>query len=160
MADDAALRELLGRLLAWGDAHVTFDAVVDEIPVKLRGRRPAGLPHSIWQLVEHLRITQHDILDFCINPQYKEMQWPADYWPRTAAPPSSAAWTGSLRRFRRDRQALQALAADPAIDLGARIPHGSGQTYLRELVLVADHGAYHVGQIVLVRRLLGIWSAA
>ncbi len=88
------------------------------------------------------------------------MEWPGDYWPRAAAPPSSAAWSGSLQRFRRDRQALQALAVDPTIELGARIPHGSGQTYLRELVLIADHGAYHVGQIVLVRRLLGIWSAA
>jgi len=160
MAEDAAIRDQLGRLLAWGDAHVTFDAAVDGVPVKLRGRRPASLPYSIWQIVEHLRIAQHDILDFCINPRYQEMEWPGDYWPRAAAPPSSAAWSGSLRRFRRDRQALQALAADPTIDLGAPIPHGSGQTYLRELVLVADHGAYHVGQIVLVRRLLGIWSAA
>jgi uncharacterized damage-inducible protein DinB len=160
MADDKALRELLARLLGWGDAHVTFDAAVDGIPVKLRGKRPAAVPHSIWQLVEHLRIAQDDILDFCINPKYRETKWPDDYWPRAAAPPSSSAWTASLRRYRRDRRALQALAADRTIDLEARIPHGSGQTYLRELVLVADHGAYHVGQIVLVRRLLGIWTGA
>ena len=160
MAEDKALRELLARLLAWGDAHVTFDAAVDGIPVKLRGKRPAQVPHSIWQLVEHLRIAQHDILDFCVNPKYKEMTWPEDYWPTSAAPRSSSAWARSLRQFRRDRGALQALAADTSIDLGATIPHGSGQTYLRELVLVADHGAYHVGQIVLLRRLLGIWSGA
>jgi len=160
MADDKAVREQLARLLAWGDAHVTFDAAVEGIPVKLRGKRPARLPHSIWQLVEHLRIAQYDILEFCVNPQYKEMTWPDDYWPTSAAPRSLSAWTKSLRQFRRDRRALQALAADASIDLEARIPHGSGQTYLRELVLVADHGAYHVGQIVLVRRLLGVWSGA
>ena len=160
MAGDKAVREQLARLLAWGDAHVTFDAAVEDIPVKLRGKRPARLPHSIWQLVEHLRIAQYDILEFCVNPQYKEMTWPDDYWPTSAAPRSSSAWTKSLRQFRRDRRALQALAADASIDLEARIPHGSGQTYLRELVLVADHGAYHVGQIVLVRRLLGVWSGA
>ena len=160
MADDTPLRELLGRLLAWGDAHVTFDAAVDGIPVKLRGKRPAGLPYSIWQLVEHLRIAQNDILEFCVNPHYKEMKWPDDYWPTSAAPRSPSAWAKSLRQFRRDRRSLQALAADTAIDLRATIPHGSGQTYLRELVLVADHGAYHVGQIVLIRRLLGSWSGA
>jgi uncharacterized damage-inducible protein DinB len=160
MADDKALRELVGRMLAWGDAHVTLDAAVEGIPVKLRGKRPARLPHSVWQLVEHLRIAQYDILDFCVNPHYKEMKWPDDYWPTSAAPRSSSAWAESLRQFRRDRRALQALAADTSIDLGATIPHGSGQTYLRELVLVADHGAYHVGQIVLVRRLLGIWPGA
>jgi uncharacterized damage-inducible protein DinB len=160
MADDKALREQLAHLLAWGDAHVTFDAAVEAIPVKLRGKRPARLPHSIWQLVEHLRIAQYDILDFCINPHYNEMKWPDDYWPTSAAPRSASAWTTSLRQYRRDRRALQALAADPSIELGAAIPHGSGQTYLRELVLVADHGAYHVGQIVLVRRLLGIWSGS
>jgi uncharacterized damage-inducible protein DinB len=160
MADDTAVRELLARLLAWGDAHVTFDAAVEEIPVKLRGKRPARLPHSIWQLVEHLRIAQYDILDFCINPHYKEMKWPDDYWPASAAPRSPSAWTKSLRQFRRDRRALQALAADTSIDLEAKIPHGSGQTYMRELLLAADHGAYHVGQIVLIRRLLGVWSGA
>ena len=160
MAEDKALRQLLAGLLAWGDAHVTFDAAVDAIPVGLRGRRPRGLPHSLWELVEHLRIAQHDILDFCVNPKYKEMKWPDDYWPRAAAPRSAAAWSASLKQYRRDRRALQALAADTAIALEDRIPHGSGQTYLRELVLVADHNAYHVGQIVLVRQALGIWPPA
>jgi uncharacterized damage-inducible protein DinB len=160
MTDDTALRQLLASQLAWGDAHVTFDAAVEKIPARLRGTRPRGLPHSIWQLVEHLRIAQHDILEFCINPKYTEMKWPDDYWPRAAAPRSAAAWSASLTRFRRDRRALQALAADTSIALEARIPHGSGQTYLRELVLAADHNAYHIGQIVLVRQALGIWPSA
>jgi uncharacterized damage-inducible protein DinB len=160
IADDRSLRQLLSKALAWEDAHVSFDTVTDGVPAELRGERPAGIPHSLWQLVEHLRITQYDILDFCRNSSYEEMKWPDDYWPADPAPPNAAAWDESIKQFRRDRQALQDLAADTSVDLEARIPHGSGQTYLRELVLVADHSAYHIGQIVLVRRLLGIWPAA
>jgi hypothetical protein len=156
--DDTALRDLLSRLLGWEDAHVGFDAAVDGVPAKLRGEQPSGVPHSPWQLVEHLRLAQYDILDFCRNPNYKELEWPADYWPSSAAPPSAEAWDESVRQFRSDRRALQQMAVDPKRDLFARIPHGTGQTYLRELVLAADHAAYHVGQLVLVRRLLGIWK--
>lgn len=158
MTEEKALRQLLGKLLEWGDAHVDFDTAVAGIPAKLRGVRPPGAPHSLWQLVEHLRLAQFDILDFCVNPLYEEKKWPDDYWPAAAAPPSPRAWTASLSRFVADRRALQKLAANPKIDLTARIPHGSGQTYLRELALVADHTAYHVGQIVLVRQQLGIWK--
>jgi uncharacterized damage-inducible protein DinB len=158
MADDKALRELLRRTLDWEDAHVGFDTSVAGIPVRLRGKRPSGAPHSPWQIVEHLRLAQHDILDFCVNPAYEEQRWPEDYWPASERPGSDAAWKGSLAQFRRDRRALQRLAANPKIDLTAPIPHGSGQTYLRELILVADHTAYHVGQLVLVRQLLGIWK--
>jgi uncharacterized damage-inducible protein DinB len=158
MVDERDLRSLLTRLLAWEDSHVGFEAAVAEIPPKLRGERPAGAPHSPWQLLEHLRITQHDILDFCVNADYEELTWPDDYWPPAAAPPSGAAWDASVKEFLRDRGALQKLARDPNVDLTARIPHGSGQTYLRELVLVADHTAYHVGQLVLVRHLLGAWK--
>lgn len=158
MADDTPYREQVRKLLDWEDAHVGFDAAVAGIPVALRGKAPRNVPHSPWQLVEHLRITQHDILDFCRNVDYTEMTWPDDYWPRTPTPPTAAAWTRSVRQFREDRAAMQQLAMDPGIDLTARIPHGSGQTYLRELVLAADHAAYHVGQLVLVRRLLGIWK--
>jgi uncharacterized damage-inducible protein DinB len=157
MTTNAVLRDLLGRLLSWEDAHATFEAAVAGIPADLRGRQPAGVPYSPWQLVEHLRIAQHDILDFCRNADYEELNWPADYWPFSAAPPSAAAWDESIARFRADRLALQQLAADEGVDLDARIPHGSGQTYLRELLLAADHAAYHVGQLVLVRRLLGAW---
>jgi uncharacterized damage-inducible protein DinB len=159
MADEKAWRDLVGKLLAWEDAHVGFEAAVAGIPPKLRGVRPPGAPHSAWEIVEHLRLAQLDILDFCINPHYEEKKWPDDYWPASAAPPSKAAWEASIAQSLRDRQTLQKLAANPKITLTARIPHGSGQTYLRELVLVADHAAYHVGQLVLVRQLLGIWKA-
>jgi uncharacterized damage-inducible protein DinB len=156
---DSALRAQLARLLDWEDAHLSFDAAVEEVPPKLRGAAPAGLPYSPWQLIEHLRLTQHDILDFCRNPNYRELHWPDDYWPASAAPPKPADWDESIAQFRRDRAALQSLASDSKIDLFARIPHGSGQTYLRELLLVADHSAYHVGQLVTVRRALGAWTS-
>ncbi len=158
MTEEKVLRQLLSKLLDWEDAHVGFDTAVAGIPAKLRGVRPPGAPHSLWQLVEHLRIAQFDILDFCVNRHYLEKKWPDDYWPADAAPPTARAWHASLARFVADRRALQKLAGNPKIDLTARIPHGSGQTYLRELVLVADHTAYHVGQIVLVRQQLGIWK--
>lgn len=151
------LRQHLVRLLDWSDAHVNFDAAVEGLPAKLRGVRPPGLAHSPWELVEHLRLAQHDILEFCVNPHYKELAWPDDYWPPAPEPPSSRAWAASVRGFRDDLAALRRLAEDPDIDLFAAIAHGSGQTYLRELFLVADHNAYHVGQLVVVRRLLGAW---
>jgi DinB superfamily len=156
--NDAALREHLRKLLAWGDAHVDFDRAVAGLAPGLRGVRPDGLPYSAWELVDHLRITQNDILDFSRNPQYTELSWPEDYWPDTPAPPDAGAWERSVEAFRADRDALQALAANERIDLFARIPHGQGQTYLREILLAADHAAYHVGQLVLVRRLLGAWD--
>ena len=158
VAQDAAYRELLARLLAWEDAHAGYDAAIAGIPPALRGELAQGFPHTAWQLIEHLRITQHDILDFCRNRHYEEREWPKDYWPASPAPPSDRAWNESAAAFRRDREALQKLAADTTIDLTARIPHGSGQTYARELVLVADHTSYHVGQLVLVRRALGNWN--
>jgi uncharacterized damage-inducible protein DinB len=155
---DAALREHLRKLLAWGDAHVDFDRAVAGLAPGLRGVRPDGLPYSPWELLEHLRITQHDILDFSRNPQYAELSWPEDYWPDSAVPPDADAWDRSVAAFHADRDALQALAADAEVDLFARIPHGQGQTYLREILLAADHAAYHIGQLVLVRRLLGAWD--
>jgi hypothetical protein len=159
MTSDAPLRDLLARLLSWEDAHVGFDAAVADLAPDHRGRQADRLPYSAWQLVEHLRIAQHDILDFCRNAEYGKLNWPEDYWPASAAPPSEDAWDESLRQFRADRLAFQELAADTSIDLEARIPHGSGQTYLREILLAADHAAYHIGQLVLVRRLLGAWTA-
>jgi len=158
MATDAAVREHVSRLLAWEDAHVSFDKAIEGIPPKMRGARPANLPYSAWELVEHMCIAQEDILDFCRNPDYRERKWPDDYWPSSPAPSSDAAWDESIRRYRDDRRALQEIAADPKLDLMSRIPHGTGQTYFRELMLVADHTAYHVGQLVLVRKLLGIWK--
>jgi hypothetical protein len=158
MADDTALRSFLQKILAWEDAHVGFDRALADIPENLRGTQPAGLPYSLWQLVEHLRLAQHDILDFCRNSNYREMKWPEDYWPSSPEPPSAEAWDKSIAAYKADRNALEQIAANTKFDLAARIPHGSGQTYLRELLLVADHNAYHVGQIVLVRRLLGCWD--
>ena len=118
---------------------------------------PPGLPYSAWQLLEHLRITQDDILQFCIDPGYQERSWPEEYWPKGPAPPSSTAWDESVTAFRRDREALKRLALNPEIDLTATVPAGTDQTYLRELLLVADHTAYHLGELVVVRRALGAW---
>jgi hypothetical protein len=158
MANDLLIREHISRLLSWTEAHVGFDAAVAGIPEADRGSKPAGLPYSPWQILEHLRRTQHDILDFCRNPNYEELNWPADYWPESAGPASPAAWDESIARFLEDRAALQQLITDPAVDLTAAIPHGKGQTYLREFLLVADHSAYHVGELIVVRRLLGNWK--
>jgi hypothetical protein len=154
---DTPLRAQLVTLLAWHDAHVDFDAALADLPADLRGRVPTGSPYSIWQIVEHLRIAQHDILDFCINPSYKEKHWPDDYWPKQAKP-SDGEWDTALAAYHTDLKAMQALVHDEKVDLFATIPHGSGQTYLREALLVADHAAYHIGQIVLVRRMLGDWK--
>jgi len=154
---DQAVRELLAKMLSWEEAHVGFDAAVEGIPEDFRGQRGGG--HSPWELVEHMRIAQHDILDFSRNKDYEEMDWPKDYWPESPAPSSGSAWNNSLDSFRKDREALQQLALDASIDLSDRIPHGSGQTYMRQIVLAADHTAYHVGQLILVRKSLGIWKS-
>jgi hypothetical protein len=147
-------------LLDWEDAHAGFDKVVGGLPPDLQRQAPSGLPYSPWQLLEHLRITQHDILDFCVNPDYEQLDWPGDYWPKNASPPSPRAWDNSVAAFRKDREALKTLALDPRIDLMARVPAGKDQTYLRELLLVADHTAYHLGELVVVRRALGAWPQA
>jgi uncharacterized damage-inducible protein DinB len=156
----AALRAQLRRILSSQDAHVGFEKAVEGLAPKLRGVRVEGFPHSPWELVEHMRLTQYDILDFCLNPDYKDLDWPDDYWPKSPAPPSEQAWDHSTAKFREDRATLEALAADESIDLFAKIPHGSGQTYLRQILLVADHNAYHLGQLVAVRRQLGAWGTA
>jgi uncharacterized damage-inducible protein DinB len=159
MDHDKALREHLRKLLDWEDAHVNFDTAVEGLPRSKRGIIPEGLPYSPWQLVEHIRITQRDILDFCRDPGY--VQPPMDqYWPSSAKPTNDAAWKASIEAFRRDREALKELGSDVSIGLFDRIPHGDGQTYLRELLLVADHNAYHVAQLVVVRRALGAWEAS
>ena len=153
-----ALRTHLKRLLSWGDAHADLDAAVADLPPNGRGVTPPGLPYSPWQLLEHIRLTQADILAFCERPDYHEPHWPDEYWPRAAAPPDAKAWDASIAAFHRDRAALERMIADPACDLFAKVPAGTGQTFLREFLLVADHTAYHVGQLVAVRRLLGQWA--
>jgi len=158
MIAEKALRAQLVKLLDFEEAHVGFDRAVTGIPPRVRGQLPAGAEHTLWQLLEHLRIAQADILEFCTTAKYKEKKWPDDYWPKPPGPRNAAAWSGAIAGYRRDRKALQRLAADPKIDLLAAIPHGTGQTYLREILLVADHNAYHLGQIVALRRRLGAWS--
>ena len=159
MADknDAALREHVLNLLREGHAHATFDQAVKGLPVELRGKTPKGAEHSPWQLLEHLRLAQWDILDFSRNSKYKAMKWPDDYWPKEKAPADEKAWDKSVRSFKKDLKEICALVEDPKTDLFAKIPHGDGQTILREALLAADHNAYHVGQLVLVRKMLGTW---
>ncbi len=156
--DDKSLRDHVLYLLKDGGAHLGFEAAVKGLPVELRGKRPKGSPHSPWELLEHMRLAQRDILEFSRNPKHESPKWPEGYWPKTPAPPSAAAWTKSVRAFHQDLEAMCALVTDPAMDLFARIPHGDGQTILREALLVADHNAYHLGQLVLVRKLLGAWK--
>lgn len=156
--NDRALREQVAALLRWEDAHAGLDRIVERVPQDRWAASSAGLPHTLWQLLEHLRLAQHDILDFCRNPGYAELRWPEDYWPPAGAAPGADDVASSLGALRQDRDALTAMALDPSIDLFARIPHGTGQTYLRELLLVADHTSYHLGQMVVVRRALGIWD--
>jgi len=155
---DRQLREHVLYLLDGGGAHAKFDDVVKDLPENLRGVKPQGLPHSAWMLLEHLRLAQWDILEFSINPKYESREWPEDYWPKADAPPNAAAWDKSIRQFRKDLKAMQDLVQNPKTDLYARIPWGDGQTILREALLVADHNAYHLAQIVDVRRLLGAWE--
>jgi hypothetical protein len=157
LTDTDLPRAVIARLLDWEDAHAGFDKVVAGLARDLQRQVPHGLPYSPWQLLEHIRLTQRDILEFCRNPDYQELDWPADYWPKNPTPPSANAWEKSVKAFRQDREALKQLALDPAVDLSATVPAGDGQTYLRELLLVADHTAYHLGELVVVRRALGAW---
>ena len=157
--NDLSLRQHLLELLQGGGAHAKFDDVVKNVPEGLRGRKPAGLPHSLWMLLEHLRIAQWDILEFSRNPKHVSPEWPEGYWPKKETPPTTAAWNESIKKFHADLTALQDLVKDPKTDLFAKLPWGDGQTILREALLVADHNAYHLAQMVDVKRLLGAWSA-
>ena len=159
MNKDQALREHLLYLLQGGGAHLDFEATVADLPAELRGARAAGAPHTPWRLVEHMRIAQWDILEFSRNPKHVSPSFPDGYWPKGDAPPNEEAWDRSLAAFRSDLKAMQDLVANPSTDLFARIPHGEGQTILREALLVADHNAYHLGQLVMLRRVLGAWPA-
>ena len=158
MIDDSALRKHLLALLDGGQAYGRFDRIVGNFPAKYRGEIPKGLPHSAWMLLEHMRLAQWDIFDFSRNPKYKAMKWPDDYWPNSPVPPNPAAWDMSLQSFRNDLDAMKQLVNDPKNDLFAAIPWGEGQTLLREALLIADHNSHHLGQLIDVRRLLGIWK--
>jgi hypothetical protein len=159
MNTDQSLRDHLLYLLRGGGAHLDFDAAIADLPADLRGAKPAGLPHTPWRLLEHMRIAQWDILEFSRNPKHVSPKFPDGYWPQGDAPPDADAWDRCVVSFRADLRAMQDLVADPATDLFAPIAHGQGQTILREALLVADHNAYHLGQLVTIRRLLGAWPS-
>jgi hypothetical protein len=155
MNQNKSLREHLLWLLGEGNAHLTFEQAIEGIPVELRGAMPDGISHTPWRLLEHMRICQWDILEFSRNDQHVSPDFPDGYWPATDGPPDDAAWDHCVAAFQADRQAMMDLVADPATDLFAPLAHGDGQTILREALLVADHNAYHLGQLVMVRRALG-----
>ncbi len=157
--NDAALRKQLIDLLKGGNAHATFDDAVKDFPVQLRGMRPKDAPHSPWELLEHMRIAQWDILEFSHDHKHKSPKFPDGYWPKSPEPPEGDAWDRSVHSFQRELASMCALIADESTDLHAKIPHGDGQTVLREALLVADHNAYHLGQFMTVRRILGAWHA-
>jgi hypothetical protein len=156
--ENKIMREQLLALLRGGEAHLTFDKAVADLPPKLRGGKPPGQPHTPWRLLEHMRIAQWDILEFTRNPRHVSPKWPDEYWPNTNAPPKAADWNKAIRQFRANCKAMQKLISDPKADLLAPIPHGTGQTIFREALLIADHTSYHLGQLVMVRRLLGAWK--
>ena len=158
MQNEKALRQQIIDLLTKENAHAGFDSAIKDLPPNLRGQRPKGVEHSPWEILEHMRIAQEDIVDFSVNPNYKALAWPEEYWPKTPAPPSDADWDSSVERFRGDLKKMCDLVANDATDLFQKIPHGDGQTILREALLIADHNAYHLGELVLVRRLLGAWK--
>jgi hypothetical protein len=158
MQNDKALRVHVVNLLTKTEAHADFDAAVKGLPAKLRGEKPKGAEHSPWQVLEHLRIAQCDLIEYAVNPKHVSPEFPAGYWPKEAAPASGAAWDKSVEGFRKDRQRLCELVMDDKTDLLAKIPYAGGQTLLRQTLVTADHNAYHVGQLVLLRRMLGAWG--
>lgn len=155
---DQQLREHLLFLLKGGGAHISFDDEIGHWTVPLAGTKVANFPHTAWMLLEHMRLAQWDILEFSRNPKHVSPKWPEGYWPKTEGPPNAAAWSKSIQQFRRDLKAMQKLVANPKTDLFARIPWGDGHTVLREVLLLADHNAYHLGQLLDVRRMLGVWK--
>lgn len=157
VTDEKKLRDLLSHALVWGEAHADWKKVVEGIPAKDRGKRPQGSPRSPWELLEHIRIAAWDILEFSRNPKHVSPDWPARYWPANPEPPNAEAWEKSVKSLALALDDMRNLVNDPKTDLLAPIPGGSGQTLLREALLLADHNSYHLGQLVLVRRLLGCW---
>ena len=154
MTNEKALRDHLQNVIDWDNAHIRFDDAVSDFPPALRGKRPDGGPHSAWELLEHLRLAQWDILEFTRDASHVSPKFPDGYWPTTEAPPTDTAWDESVAAYRADLKAFAELTADESVDLFARIPHGTGQTVLRQILLTADHNAYHLGQLVMVKRIL------
>jgi uncharacterized damage-inducible protein DinB len=158
--DEAMMRIALAKLVAGKGAHANVERALTQLPPEVRARRPEGLVHSVWELLEHIRLAQQDILRYTFEPDWRSPEWPKGYWPETnAAEVSDQAWERSLAGFRSDLAGILRMVEDTSLDLTAQIPHGRpGHTYLREALLVADHNAYHAGQIVDVRRALGAWA--
>jgi len=156
--NDTVVRKQIAQFLEESHAHAGFDAAVKDLPPEMRGRKAPGVPHTAWQLLEHMRIAQWDILEFSRDGRHKSPKWPEGYWPKSEAPPSEKAWDESVARFRRERVAMQKLVLDKTRDLGAIVPHAQSQTLIREALVLMDHNGYHVGQMVLLRRLLGAWK--
>ena len=154
----SALRKQLIDLLTGSNAHQPFEAAVKNLPAELRGVKPDKLPYSIWQLVDHIRIAQWDILEFSRNPQHQSPPWPSGFWAKELAPQDDESWQQALEQIRQDRDAFVALLTDPQRDLYAPFIHGDGQNLLREVLLIADHTAYHVGEIIIIRRFLDAWE--
>ena len=159
MDHDKRLRQQLSKMIDWSEAHADLSAAVSGFPPELRGRVPQGLPYSAWQLLEHLRIALWDIVEFSRDARHQSPAWPEGYWPKKAAPSSEQAWDESIVSIQENLATMRKLIDDPRHDLFAPLPHGSGQTLLREVLLAADHNAYHLGQLVLVRKALGAWQS-
>jgi hypothetical protein len=155
--NDKLLREQLRKVLSWREAHADWKQALAGLDPAHRGVRPAGSPHSVWDLLEHARLAQRDILEFTLDPKHVSPDWPAGYWPKSLAPANDAEWEKSVEAFLHDLRATKKWVGNPRTDLFARIPHGTGQTFLRQVLLLIDHNSYHLGQLVLVRRLLGAW---
>jgi uncharacterized damage-inducible protein DinB len=155
--NDPVRTEVLA-LLRGGNAHITLADALQDFPADLRGAKPPGASHSAWELLEHMRIAQWDILEFSRNAKHVSPEWPSGYWPPNRKPPNDEAWKASIASINNTLAEMEKLVEDPDTDLYAKIPHGTGQNILREALLIADHNAYHVGQLVLLRRLLGAWK--
>jgi len=158
MDQEKKLRQQLAKMMDWHEAHADLAAAANEFPAELRGHVPEGLPHSAWQLLEHIRLALWDIVEFCRDTRHKSPQWPEGYWPRDASPPEENAWQQSIDAIEESLEILRKMILDPNRDLFAPLPGGSGQTLLREMLLAVDHNSYHVGQLVLVRKALGAWK--
>jgi uncharacterized damage-inducible protein DinB len=159
-SDGSALEEwasIVASALTWEQAHATLDRAVEDLSPALRGKRPPNFPRSAWELLDHIRRTQRDLLEFCTNPSYHEPRWPDDYWPGSPEPSSERAWPECVAAIGTDAKALADFTIKNAATLTEKIPHGTGQTYLRTILVAVDHASYHAGQIIAVRRLLGAW---
>ncbi len=155
---DHSVRHELSAFLRGEQAHASLDAAIKDMPVSLLDKKPAGSPHNAWQVLEHIRMALHDLLEFCTNPKYQALQWPQEYWPKEASPKSAQDWDQCVAEIHKDLKALDKLIQDPGTDLTAKIPWGENQNILREILLAGDHTSYHVGQLILLRKQLDAWN--